>query len=692
MRALPAVLAALLLCAAPAQAAPTWLPPTDLTAGLQGERPAADVAVARDGTAVAVWSRSGDDGPVVEAARRRPGQGWSAPIPVTAPGEHGRTPQVAIDAQDNATVVWVADPDGPVRAARLPVAPDAVGPADTLSSGAQPRTPAIAVGPDGTAIVVFAEGASGGRVLKAAFRAPGAAGFGDAATVSGSFQSFYNPTGTRPAAEIGIDAAGGAVIAWAGFDGTRYIVQTNDRAGGGSFASNGQTRSSTEGRASGTDPALAVDPAGGATVAWTHDQDAANAGDATEVRWSERLPGQDFAAPAPVDAQVPTAAPSLAAGADGTVVGAWVLGSGDERRVQLAVKPRGQAFADYREVSPPGPLVLPAVHGDAAGDALVTWVGSSDEGVFSVRRSRSGAVGAVQQAASRTAATPSRDFTAPAVALDDQGNGTAVWVATDHTDAGDVFHVQAGGHDAAAPTVIGIQIAGTPRAGTPAPMSVAATDRWSPVSYAWSFGDDTFAAGASVRHVWRRAGPFTVAGTATDAVGNAAVGAQQVLVGPAPVRRVRTPVRVLWRPDPARGLVVLARLQVRRPPRGTVVRLRCAGARCPVRVRRVSRARRGVIDVAAALRPRERRFAPGQTVTLRITARGRIGKVLRYRLRAAAPPRVRRLCLPVGATRPQARCARRRSADRGTRRAPRPASAVADARNGRAGRATTRPR
>ena len=267
VRALPAVLVAVLLWAAPAQAAPAWLPAADLTGALQGARPQMDVAVAPDGTAVAVWSQSGDGGPVVEAARRRPAQGWSAAIPVTAPGEQGRAPQVAIDAQDNATVVWVGAPDGPVRAARLPAAPAAFEPADTLSNGTQPGPPGIAIGPDGTAVVVFAEAANGsGRVLRAAIRPPGAAGFGDAATISDSFRSFDDPTGDGPPAAIGVDAAGGAVVAWAGFDGTRFLVQTNERPAGGAFAGSGQTRSSTEGRASGTDPAPAGSTASAGSV------------------------------------------------------------------------------------------------------------------------------------------------------------------------------------------------------------------------------------------------------------------------------------------------------------------------------------------------------------------------------------------------------------------------------------------
>ena len=122
MRALPLVIVGLLLLAAPASAAPRWLAPTDLAGEALGDRPDVDVAVAPGGTAVAVWSRNGEGGPIVEAARRRPGIGWS-PVPSPLPeGGHGRGPRVGIDAAGDATVTWVDEAAGAVHAARLAVA------------------------------------------------------------------------------------------------------------------------------------------------------------------------------------------------------------------------------------------------------------------------------------------------------------------------------------------------------------------------------------------------------------------------------------------------------------------------------------------------------------------------------------------------------------------------------------------
>jgi len=97
--------------------------------------------------------------------------------------------------------------------------------------------------------------------------------------------------------------------------------------------------------------------------------------------------------------------------------------------------------------------------------------------------------------------------------------------------------------------------------------------------------------------------------------------------------------------------VTVRRLRVRGVPAGAKVRFRCLGRRCPD-ARRV-RVRRGRANVRAQL-PR-RRFRAGQTLELRITAAGRIGKIVRYPLVRGRPPTAKVLCLAPGARRP-ARC------------------------------------
>ena len=434
------------------------------------------MAVAPDGTAVAVWSQSGDGGPVVEAARRRPAQGWSAAIPVTAPGEQGRAPQVAIDAQDNATVVWVGAPDGPVRARGSPPRrPRSSRPTRcrTGRSRARRASPSARTGRRWSC-------SRRRRTAAGACSGPPSGPRGPRASAT------PRPSPTASAASTTLRATARRRTSASTRRAARWSPGPASTARASSCRRTSARRAARSPRAvRRAPPRRGVRPAPTrrsqsiprAARRWRGRTTPTRPTPGTRRRCAgaSACPARASPRRSRLDAPEPTAAPSLAAGADGTVVGAWVLGSGDDRRVQLAAKPRGQAFTGQREASPPGPFVRPAAHGDGAGAALVTWAGASDEAILSVRRSRGGAVGAVQQAANRAGAGDARDFSAPAVALDDEGNGTAVWTVTDHGDGGDVFHVQAAGHDAAAPEVFGVQVRPNPRATTAVPLSVAAT-------------------------------------------------------------------------------------------------------------------------------------------------------------------------------------------------------------------------
>ena len=315
-------------------------------------------------------------------------------------------------------------------------------------------------------------------------------------------------------------------------------MQTNDRPAGGSFGSSGQTRSSTEGRASGTDPALAVDPAGGATLAWTHDPTRRTPGTRPRCAGASGCPARTSRAPVA----------GRRAGADR---GALARGGRrrDRRRRVGARQRRRPPGAARREAARAGVRRLarglaararscsPPRTATAAGDALVTWAGVRRGDLLRPPLPQRRGRRAVQQAAGRAPArAPSRDFTAPAVALDDEGNGTAVWAVTDHDDAGDVFHVQAAGHDAAAPDVIGIQIG---RTRAPRPRRRSASRRR-------TGGRRSATPGASATTASWRAAPSATSGARGRAVHGRRDGHgrgrqrrrrdARVVVGPAPAR------------------------------------------------------------------------------------------------------------------------------------------------------------
>ena len=205
---------------------------------------------------------------------------------------------------------------------------------------------------------------------------------------------------------------------------------------------------------------------------------------------------------------------------------------------------------------------------------------------------------------------------------------------------------------------------------------------WSTFTTAWQFGDGATASGAEVSHAYEIPGTYTVAVTATDAVGNATTETRTVAIAAAPTQppaplpdrdrfditrdsptpRIDSTVQSGWGFDRAtKRKFFLYRLNVVAPPRGSAAQLRCSGRRCRFVSRRFTKMRKGDIRIykfvkpAKAAKMKSRRFRAGQTVQLRITAPGYIGKVVTYRLKRGKLPVGVVRCLAPGATKPH-RC------------------------------------
>ncbi len=93
----------------------------------------------------------------------------------------------------------------------------------------------------------------------------------------------------------------------------------------------------------------------------------------------------------------------------------------------------------------------------------------------------------------------------------------------------------------------------------------------------------------------------------------------------------------------------LRRLRVADAPPGARVTVRCLGKRCRFGRREATVDVNGRVNLLPRIR---RRLRPGTTLEVAVTAQNMIGKVVRYRIRRGKEPRVRRLCLPPGATKP----------------------------------------
>jgi hypothetical protein len=119
--------------------------------------------------------------------------------------------------------------------------------------------------------------------------------------------------------------------------------------------------------------------------------------------------------------------------------------------------------------------------------------------------------------------------------------------------------------------------------------------------------------------------------------------------GPQPYLRVRAEIVVRW--DIYTDHTRLRALAIRgMEGRGRAVVL-CHGGGCPYERRTVG-VRKGRAQLEAGFRGRH--LAPGTVVEVRALRTGMTGKVVRYRMRKAKPPRVQRLCLDPGKRRPGA--------------------------------------
>src|SRR3954452_10301169 len=271
--------------AAPAAAAPTWLRPVDLTADEDSSQ-VSRVAMSPKGTAVVAWTEYLDGSLVVRAARRRPASSFEPAQTLSDRSKAADAVDVGIDDAGNATVVWQETADagrGQIRAARLPVSSaNFERPQDLSHQNVSATQPDLAVGPSGAAAVIWVQSddVPTNQVLEAVVRAGAAESFVDMGAISQTGSAVQD-------AHVAVDADGGAVATWSGavldmLLGTVRKVLANVRPAGGTFATAGTVISCAGVGDEATAPAIVVDRMGRATAVWRGRD---------SIEYAERTPG-----------------------------------------------------------------------------------------------------------------------------------------------------------------------------------------------------------------------------------------------------------------------------------------------------------------------------------------------------------------------------------------------------------------
>jgi len=403
----------LLAFAPPAPAAPQgpWvLPATDTSAtGRNAFIP--QIAIAPDGTATAIWSRSNGSNEIIQAATRPPGGSFGAAVDLSATGQNAFDPQVAIAPDGTATAIWSRSNGSNeiIQAATRPPGGSFGAAVDLSATGQNAFGPQIAIAPDGVATAVWVRlGAT--NIIQAATRPPGGS-FGAAVNLSAAGQDAFDP-------QIAIAPDGTATAVWRRFNGTNEIIQAATRPPGGSFGA--AVNLSAAGQ-NAFQPQIAFAPDGTATAIWRGSN-----GTNDIIQAATRPPGGSFGAAVNLSATGQDAfGPQIAIAPDGVATAVWYRSNGSNEIIQGATRPPGGSFGAAVDLSAAGQNAFqPQIAFAPDGAATAVWYrfNGAHDIIQTATRPPGGSFGAAVDLSAT-----GQDAFDPQIAIAPDGAATAVW-------------------------------------------------------------------------------------------------------------------------------------------------------------------------------------------------------------------------------------------------------------------------
>lgn len=218
-------------------------------------------AVDAKGDTTVVWMHFNGSEYVVQSAYRPAGGSWEAPTLVSEPGEHGGDPYIALDAKGDTLVVWrsASETTEAVRAAFRPSGGSWEAPATLSIPGHGVEELRTALAPSGDAVTVWSDytkEVGGYSTVDAAFRPAGGNWEAPVELSQGGANAFPS--------DVVFDSSGNAAVIWERSDGTSNMVQAAYRPVDEEWEA--PTALSEEGE-QGVDPVIVLDAPGDATAA-----------------------------------------------------------------------------------------------------------------------------------------------------------------------------------------------------------------------------------------------------------------------------------------------------------------------------------------------------------------------------------------------------------------------------------------
>jgi hypothetical protein len=441
-----------------------------------------DVAVDAQGNATAVWVQWAGFGDmeILEAATRPAGGGWSASVQLQA-GEQPLSPKVVVSPDGEATVVWLGF-DGSnevVRAATRPAGGAWTEPVALSDVNEYAGEPDIAIDPQGNATAVWTTGPQFEYGFVQTATRPAGGSWSEPVALSEESEAAASP-------HIASDSQGNLTAIWVS-GGEEGIIQSKTRPVGGEWSSAAVDVSGEDGLSS--RPRIAIDGQGDVVAVWEQKDIPAPSGFHYFIQTARRA-GGSWSTPLTISREDGIAVnPELAVDSDGNATVIWVwnpLATGTATGLQARSGTAGGSWGAIDYVAIRGSAFDPSESGiqllpDPQGNVTAIWQGWSAPNniVRSARRTVGGA-----WSSPVTLSTGDSPF-APATAIDPQGTITAVWSGRQGTTQA----VRSRVFDPIPPELNDLTVPATGVAGQPVAMSVDPFDVWSPVVISWDFGD-----------------------------------------------------------------------------------------------------------------------------------------------------------------------------------------------------------
>ena len=209
-----------------ALATPTFLTPVNISAaGQDGFEP--DVAVDSSGNVIAVWTRSDGSFFRIQYSTRTATGAWSAPQTISDSGQNASEPTVEVDSSGNALAAWSRSDGTNVRiqAAFRPAGGSFAAPVTVSDPGFDATKPQVDFDSAAKALLTWQRFDGSKLRVQATTRTAGPAGtFANETTLSEGGEDGFNPQ-----ADAGPDVDANAAVVWVRSDGAKLRVQSSRR-------------------------------------------------------------------------------------------------------------------------------------------------------------------------------------------------------------------------------------------------------------------------------------------------------------------------------------------------------------------------------------------------------------------------------------------------------------------------------